>query len=562
MSFIGRKIISGFLLCMVKIGGGFMSFISGSIDNFKLSLCSQNSEEAVGYLHEAIAVAEEDGTIDASESKQLWDAFVFTESNSYYSLSANMEPNVEAAFHSLFGYKARAFFSYKPPQTLKEAYDRVARKYSTDPREQNIYTLPAHEYTDRLENLRRLIGEDGLDAYVVSEELSIYYLTGIRFRPLERPFYLVMFADSRFKPKLLIPRLEKKHFESSMNAIGLEGVEVIEYREHVSNPGTRWQDKLSELFDGIDHLGLEGRMPAESRDVIEESISGVYEKSVKTYRLVEELRMIKSPYEIEILEKSAVCARRMIDALLDTAFLGATIAHTFKPAGDIQNRCMFGATYQAGQRPDLLPEHTKLTGAVWPASMSVDPHYIPYLDDRIGQGASVAFAFAPLNGYWTELERTFFVTKPTEEEMKYYGIMMEARQVAREMLKPGVRLSDISDASDSVLKKHGVMHLWLHRTGHGIGLEHHEDPFIVEGDKRILRPGMVVTIEPGIYVEGIGAFRHSDTYLITDDGSENLTPFADDIDSMTVTGFKPWKRIMDSLIRSALHMDSLNIQVK
>lgn len=102
------------------------------------------------------------------------------------------------------------------------------------------------------------------------------------------------------------------------------------------------------------------------------------------------------------------------------------------------------------------------------------------------------------------------------------------------------------------MRERGLGELLLHRTGHGIGLGNHEEPWLAEGDDRPLEPGMVVSVEPGLYVEGIGGFRHSDTILVTEDGYEILTRAPTDIDSLTLRGAGAPGRLRGALVRAAV----------
>jgi len=146
----------------------------------------------------------------------------------------------------------------------------------------------------------------------------------------------------------------------------------------------------------------------------------------------------------------------------------------------------------------------------------------------------VTGAGAKILGYSAELERTMIVGKPTEEQEKYFNLMLEARKVAFENIKPGVRCSDVDRAVRKYFKDRGLQDLWRHHTGHGIGIDYHEAPFLDIGDNTILEPGMTLTVEPGIYVKGLGGFRHSDTIVVTEDGYELLTKYPEQLEDLTI----------------------------
>lgn len=127
--------------------------------------------------------------------------------------------------------------------------------------------------------------------------------------------------------------------------------------------------------------------------------------------------------------------------------------------------------------------------------------------------------------------------------------MTEARNRAFAKVRPGVAAAEIDLAAKDFLRREGYGDNLLHRTGHGVGLDNHEGPWIAEGSDQILAENMVITIEPGIYLPDIGGVRHSDTLLVTADGYRLLTDFPTDIKSLTVKSAKPMKRLMGKIVR-------------
>jgi len=146
----------------------------------------------------------------------------------------------------------------------------------------------------------------------------------------------------------------------------------------------------------------------------------------------------------------------------------------------------------------------------------------------------IAEAGVDIGGYTCELERTMVVGKPAEKQKKYFDVMVKAQEAAFQAFKPGARCSDIDSASIDVFKKAGLMSLVRHHTGHGLGLEGHEPPWLDIGNNEPLRAGMVVSCEPGIYELDYGGFRHSDTVLVTDGGMELLTYYPRSIGELII----------------------------
>jgi len=117
---------------------------------------------------------------------------------------------------------------------------------------------------------------------------------------------------------------------------------------------------------------------------------------------------------------------------------------------------------------------------------------------------------------------------------KVFDVTMEARSKAFELIKPGVRAEEVDRKVLSIIEDAGFGNNILHRTGHGFGITGHEPPWVALGSENVLTKNMVISIEPGIYIEGVGGFRHSDTVLVTDNGCVSLTEYPDSLDELTL----------------------------
>jgi Xaa-Pro aminopeptidase len=137
-------------------------------------------------------------------------------------------------------------------------------------------------------------------------------------------------------------------------------------------------------------------------------------------------------------------------------------------------------------------------------------------------------------GYNSELERTMIVGSPSDEQRRMFEAMVGAQDAAIAALKPGNKCSDVDRAVRKYYEENDLMKFWKHHSGHAIGLRYHEGPFLDIGDHTIIQPGMVFTVEPGLYAKELGGFRHSDTVLITKDGSEIMTYYPRDLESLTI----------------------------
>jgi Xaa-Pro aminopeptidase len=141
---------------------------------------------------------------------------------------------------------------------------------------------------------------------------------------------------------------------------------------------------------------------------------------------------------------------------------------------------------------------------------------------------------APVWGYNAELERAMIVGEPTDEMRRLFDHTVAAQEVAFQALRPGVTCADVDRAVLAYFEANDLLLSWRQHTGHAIGLRNHEAPFLDVGDYTRIEPGMVFTIEPGVYSSELGGFRHSDTVAVTEGGIDVLTDYPRDIESLTI----------------------------
>ena len=389
--------------------------------------------------------------------------------------------------------------------------------------------ITIEEYQHRRRRLQKEVVQNSLDAYLVSSEDSIYYLTGASYKPLERPFFIVGWPDR--EPTLIVPMLEKVHMTKA--SIGT----VTPYWEYPSPEGSGWADVLKNTLGNIKTLGVEPSLTLEIATVLESF-------SPEPFALIEKMRLIKSAAELEMIKRTSHYADLGMQRIMNTSYYGATVLEIFSEARGLQATVLKDGGYQ--------PLTSSFLTVSWPAPFSSQPHGIPKVDDRLGSGPLVAMSFIRVNGYAAEVERTYFHQKPSEDERGLFQHMETARKVAFEKVRPGASCSEIDEAANGYLREKGLTEYLLHRTGHGIGLGNHEGPYVAEGSTDVLEANMVISIEPGIYIPDIGGFRHSDTVLVTDSGAEYLTKYPVDIDSLTIADYKIVKRLKGNLIRRAV----------
>ncbi len=131
---------------------------------------------------------------------------------------------------------------------------------------------------------------------------------------------------------------------------------------------------------------------------------------------------------------------------------------------------------------------------------------------------------AMLDGYASDMTRMLFLGKPDARVKRAYGAVLEAQLAAIDAVRPGVKAHAVDRAARRVLARHGLDRMFVHSTGHGLGLEIHEPPRVGKNDETLLEKGMAITIEPGVYIEGFGGIRIEDTVAVTGQGCDVLTP--------------------------------------
>ena len=397
-----------------------------------------------------------------------------------------------------------------------------------------IYT---NEYRRRLESLQGSVAAAGLDLFIVSAFDSLFYLTGAGFEPLERPFFLLV--RPRGAPILLAPKLEQEHMKKACN---IDAPDIRTYWDYPAPQGRGWPDVIQQLIGDAKEIGVEPSLP-------QEIVAEMKHYALRAEPLVERLRVVKSDTEIDLIRRAAGYADLGVRRLLAVSYRGATVAEGFAQTRAVTSRII-------REVDDWDPITTKVVMATWAAPRSAQPHSVPDLRDRLNRGPHVALVLTRVNGYAAECERTYFTALPSAEIREAFKAMTRARQLAFKKARPGVPCAELDCTVNEFLRQEGYggEDARLHRTGHGIGLGNHEGPWIAEGSPDILAENMVISIEPGVYLQGIGGVRHSDTILITRDGCEPLTSSPTDLDALTITSWKPIQRLRGWYVRRALRL--------
>lgn len=389
------------------------------------------------------------------------------------------------------------------------------------------------EYKHRINALKAKVGTSHLDAFIVSEEEDIYYYTGLTYKSLERLFLLIIKEN---EVSFIVPKMELAHLKSVENVN-----QFITYFEYPAQKSERWEDALLQSIENCPTIGMGSKTPFEIAHFLRAS-----NFDVQLSDLVEVQRWVKSPAEIELIKQAAKYCDISIEKLNNSVYYGMTELEVFSLGRTIQQMVIKETPF------DYLA--TNILIAAWPSRIGHQPHGVPKVEDVLIEGTHISLSFLRVNGYSAELERTFFTAQPSPEQVKYFEIMMEARRRALAVLKAGVVAEVVDLAVKDFFIENGLKDNILHRTGHGIGIGNHEGPYLAEGDKTILQENMVVSIEPGIYIEGVGGFRHSDTVRITKEGYEILTHCPTDIRSLTFLKSRPFQKLKGVIIKKIFNI--------
>ncbi|MEM2249388.1 MAG: Xaa-Pro peptidase family protein [Candidatus Bathyarchaeia archaeon] len=256
-------------------------------------------------------------------------------------------------------------------------------------------------------------------------------------------------------------------------------------------------------------------------------------KFVNMADLVPKMLLIKSPAEIALIKESSKWANLAVSLLQEYITEGAwgvevALAASLDASGIMKKT--LGTDFEPLR--NIFPVSASFRGQI--GEMSAIPHAIG-TKRRIKSGdVVIAEASVEIGGYSCELERTMIIGKPSAKQKRYFQVMVKAQEAAIQKIRDGAECSEVDKASINVFKKANLTHLIRHHTGHGLGLEGHEPPWLDLGNKEKLSAGMVVSCEPGIYETGFAGFRHSDTIPVTKDDCELLTYYPRNLESLTI----------------------------
>jgi Xaa-Pro aminopeptidase len=364
--------------------------------------------------------------------------------------------------------------------------------------------FPASVHRERLARAARAAGEREMDAILVTPSPDYRYLLGYEAPPLERLTCLVVRPVG--PPTLVLPHLEEPLARHELGEVADE----VELRT--------WEETDDPFALVADVLGRPGRVAIQdqmwARFVLRLRASLDGAELVEAGPALSALRRTKSPEEIELLRAAAEAADRAMDAITSQKLSGRTEA-----AVSAQIRELLRA---AG--------HDSADWAIVASGPNAaSPHHTPG-DRLIEAGDAIVLDIGgTANGYASDTTRTAFVGVPPEEFQDLYAVLQEAQASACDAVRPGIPARDVDRVAREIITDAGYGPLFTHRTGHGIGLETHEEPYLVESNPEPLQEGDAFSIEPGIYVQGRWGARIEDIVVCTATGGERLNRSSRDL---------------------------------
>ncbi|HEY3754060.1 MAG TPA: Xaa-Pro peptidase family protein [Pseudonocardiaceae bacterium] len=353
----------------------------------------------------------------------------------------------------------------------------------------------------RLARARQAAAAAGVDALLVSPGSDLRYLLGVGGRSFERLTCLVLpAAGSAADPTLVVPALERPGYDHvPTNDLGISVATWVDgedpFRLALGPLGGAARVAVSDMMPALHVLGLRHEAPD-----AEQVLAGP---------VLRELRMVKDDAELAALRKAGEAIDRVHANMGAWLQVGRTEAQV---AADIADAIVA----EGHDVADFVIVGSGPNGA--------SPHH--EVSDRVIQQGDVVVVDigGPVpEGYNSDSTRTYVLGEPSEPDvLATYTVLQRAQQAAVDIVRPGVTAETVDATARQIIADAGFGDYFIHRTGHGIGLDVHEDPYIVAGNSVALAPGMAFSVEPGIYLPGRWGARIEDIVVVTDHGVASL----------------------------------------
>jgi len=377
----------------------------------------------------------------------------------------------------------------------KEDFGMAQKQLQIDDFKSAIYKI-------RLERTTHQLEKSDFSMLVLNPGPTLDYLTGLFFHLMERPIIGIFTPHQQVT--LILPELEARKIETLPFPI-----QPVFYNDDPAS----WPGAFVRAAEIIKINGaIIGVEPTRLRFLELCLLENAYQNArfISAEDMISGLRMKKDDQEILAMRKAVEIAQLALSSTLP--FIKAGITERMLASELSIQLLRHGSSSEFPFNP-----------IVSAGPNSANPHAIP-TDRPLHPGDSLVIDWGASNeGYFSDLTRTFAIQFIEPELMKIAEIVAEANAAGRSVAKPGIPAKEVDRAARSVIEKAGYGQFFTHRTGHGLGLEGHEAPYMHSTSEVILEPGMTFTVEPGIYLPGRGGVRIEDDVVITANGSESLS---------------------------------------
>jgi Xaa-Pro dipeptidase len=364
------------------------------------------------------------------------------------------------------------------------------------------------------------MSQQGIAASLVVDPGDQFYLSGFKAVIYSRPILLLV---GEGRTSLVVPGLEEEHAKSEGDAD-----EVLVYYEHpeMADRGTSPLEHLDALLSAYpagSRVGVEmDSCPVSLVGHVEGRGFGV----VDIGRKITEMRYAKDEGEIGMMAE----AGRLVNLAVRESLAAVRPGATEMEVDAAGNKALFERV--AREHPGATLDSMVMTPSG--SKRSIMPHVFSNTRRMEEGDALIHSRQVALNGYRAELERTVVLGEPTPRQAEAFEAAREAQRAAMDFIEPGVTAARVDEVARDVLREAGFGEYAIHRAGHGLGISAHEEPYLRFDNDLVLEEGMVYCVEPGIYVPGLGGFRHSDTVVLTSEGSRPITEYPTDLASLTI----------------------------
>lgn len=351
----------------------------------------------------------------------------------------------------------------------------------------------------RIEALQEALRQGGYGAALITRPLAVGYFTGVFLNPHER--FFALHVPSAGDATLIGPALEEGRLRAASLPVRLvtdgEDPETV-----LRDPGLRTHGRLA-----VEREAIPLSWAAAVAGAFDQELTALGDAGP----IVTELRIRKAEDEQDLLREAA----RRLDRATEHA-------RSLVRPGQTERRMASGIERYMVEELGVEPG---FTGIVLFGERSALPHGTP--TDRVLQDGDIVLVDIGVRyrGYIADTTRTFAFRSIPDEMRRVYDAVQEGQAAARTACRPGLAMGDLDEAARSVIRAAGYGERFIHRVGHGLGLDSHEEPYLVPGRRDLLEAGMCLTIEPGVYLPGVGGVRIEDDLLVTASGAETLTAF-------------------------------------